>query len=185
MAELKPVVVAPPDEDGVPVTPAEPIRPTPVACVAYVSTHKGVDHDMWRVDYQLPGGRTQPHAFPAELPAARCAQLGLTPDDAGRVLELLLHEPWMPEHDVDECYEMTPAQFLAAHTARYRAARKIVQLDSRHAVLAPLRAGHRITPEIVAAHRAAIEEQRVIVAARASEAPPRLSVLGLPLAATA
>ncbi len=134
----------------------------------------------WRVEYRTPTGYPHVHVFPTAVLAARCAEYGLDPTDPDRVVDLLLHEPWMPEHDTDAVCGLDPGAARSLHKARLGVARKQVTVDVRHPVLAPLRAGHGITPEAVAEHRAALDAHAKTLADR-SPAPAR-SVLGLPLA---
>lgn len=55
--------------------------------------------DCWLVEQARPDGTTHIHAFPTDTLTWRAAEYGIDPTDTDTLLDIVLHEPHMPDDD--------------------------------------------------------------------------------------
>ncbi|TMR97523.1 hypothetical protein [Nonomuraea basaltis] len=81
----------------------------------------GAGHDgaepMWGISRVRPDGVAHVHIIPHSTFEWRCAEYGIDPDDMDTLLDVVLHEPWIPSSD-DALARLNPvvaAQLEATH----------------------------------------------------------------------
>jgi hypothetical protein len=60
------------------------------------------DTDCWRVLLEKPGGTAHQLTFPKATLTWRVAEYGIDPTDVDTLLDVVLHEPFMPDPAVDD-----------------------------------------------------------------------------------
>jgi hypothetical protein len=62
------------------------------------SSHDGAE-PMWGISRVRPDGVAHMHIIPHSTWEWRCAEYGIDPDDLDTLLDVVLHEPWIPSPD--------------------------------------------------------------------------------------
>lgn len=135
---------------------------------------------VWAVRLRRPDGTTGTHAFPAHTPHCRAAEYGIAADDIATLLDVILHEPYLPPGDDPDIYAMPIEDARTMHLARiaHTKTHRVV-IDHTHPVFGAFHDGHGVTPEAVATLSADVASLRAHVAARPRALAPR-PVLQLP-----
>jgi hypothetical protein len=55
--------------------------------------------DLWHITYQSTGGELRHHVFPKSTLDWRAAEYGIDPSDTATLLDIVLHEPFVPNPD--------------------------------------------------------------------------------------
>ncbi|MGW6499314.1 hypothetical protein [Nonomuraea angiospora] len=63
-----------------------------------LATHDGAE-PMWGISRVRPDGGAHIHIIPHSTWEWRCAEYGIDPDDMDTLLDIVLHEPWIPDPD--------------------------------------------------------------------------------------
>ncbi|MEQ4718365.1 hypothetical protein [Nonomuraea sp. B19D2] len=63
-----------------------------------LATHYGAE-PMWGISRVRPDGGAHLHIIPHSTWEWRCAEYGIDPDDMTTLLDIVLHEPWIPDPD--------------------------------------------------------------------------------------
>jgi hypothetical protein len=69
-------------------------------------SHDGAE-PMWGISRVRPDGASHMHIIPHSTWEWRCAEYGIDPDDMDTLLDVVLHEPWIPQPD-DALSRMNP-----------------------------------------------------------------------------
>ncbi|GAA1769857.1 hypothetical protein [Nonomuraea bangladeshensis] len=106
-----------------------------------VTPHDGAE-PIWGISRVRPDGQAHMHLIPHSTWEWRCAEYGIDPDDLDTLLDVVLHEPWIPDpadvlalgqpgvaevlqetHGLPTCWTpgVPDADRLAAHLARIEA----------------------------------------------------------------
>lgn len=113
---------------------------------------------FWRAHYIKPGGEGHVHIFPINTPHWRIVELELDPNDMETVLEIILHEPFVPDLPL---YEMKTVDARNLHLNNIQAAKRDkVSINHKHPIFQPFYDNHGVTPERLDLYRKHVDAHR-------------------------
>lgn len=154
---------------------------------------------LWEIHVQLEGGGKIMHLMPKEALHWRAAEYGIDPTDVDTLMEVLLHEPFLPTQDQEQAdpalkAKAKPRLIDADNTAQAKADHldrvkncpaKVIVRGSK--ALDPIRQGHKANPDVVKQFAQAVDVQRWTHKYGDLPLPPvdrRVKMNGVPIQAT-
>lgn len=94
-----------------------------------------VQEDRFLVQYTVDGGDNRGHVFPADTLEWRAAEYGLDPQDRETLLEIVLYEPFLDSHSIDDPKHLFNAATIKE--ARDHHLGRIADLKAQHTISDP------------------------------------------------